>query len=226
MPNWCSCCLQVTGPSLDYFYDKMRDKSRLSFDDFHPVPAELANVLSGCTTIDGVAYNQWRECVVDPLVTQAQFDDMGFLDRDKVAHTRKGITPDDEARLVLQYGAASALDWQRRHWGVKWDACEVEIDHIDDQSMEARFDTPWCPPAEWLEKVSEDFPTLQFVLAFAEGGFGFWGVSVYKAGVEIEHSYREGSFWKPGGTREDDDDVQLVPDVAEHLARYGLHTGG
>jgi hypothetical protein len=228
MPNWCSCCLRVKGPSLDYFYDKMRDKPRLSFSDFYPVPAELANVHSGGRTIDDVNYRQWRERVIDPRVTQEQFDAMDYFERHKVEHVCEGITAEEEARLMDEHGAANTLDWQRTHWGVKWDACEVVIDHMDDQSLEVRFDTPWCPPSEWVEKVSEDFPTLEFELAYAEGGMGFWGVEIYQNGGKVDYAYHEDNFWKPVDEcdYEGDEHDRLAPLCARHIEHYGLHTGG
>jgi Ferredoxin-like domain in Api92-like protein len=40
--------------------------------------------------------------------------------------------------------------WCCEHWGTKWDACDVEVDPLDDDDIETtveyHFNTAWTPP--------------------------------------------------------------------------------
>ena len=81
--------------------------------------------------------------------------------------------------------------WETNNWGVKWGACEVMLDHNDPESVSYRFDTPWGPPTEFLEKVAEDWPSLRFEMSYEEFGMGFAGEMVFEEGTLIHESNRE-----------------------------------
>lgn len=72
-------------------------------------------------------------------------------------------------------------NWQSKHWGTKWNACEVQ--HHDDGYYS--FDTAWAPPEAWMVSMSAKFPKLKFVLSYSEEGMGFMGITVAKAGDKI-----------------------------------------
>ena len=224
MPNWCSCNLTVTGPSLDYFYDAM--KGEFSFQKFVPEPEELRNICSGSMTIDGVTYRQWREI---PNLPQEEFDKLNWQEQFQNT-TQIGIPDDEVERLVKLYGSANRYDWHCANWGTKWDACEAEIDDMSDQSFSVRFDSAWSPPSQFLETVSALFPTLHFQLAYAEGGACFYGVDAYKAGERLDESFCDGEFWKPADEQEEEDpedyEDNLTEECRQHINYYGLGTGG
>ena len=60
------------------------------------------------------------------------------------------------------------------NWGTKWNAREPEVDH-NIKYTEYTFQTAWCFPNIWLEKVSRKFKQLIFKVTWAEeGGEGGW----------------------------------------------------
>ena len=76
---------------------------------------------------------------------------------------------------VIEDGyAVSGYDWCNKNWGVKWDICgNVYIEeepNEDSDTVKYEFDTPWCPPEAWLEKVAPMFPELNFTLIYGEIG--------------------------------------------------------
>lgn len=66
------------------------------------------------------------------------------------------------------------LDWEKKNWGVKWGACNVEFDdpitrkESDLKVINYWFDTAWIPAELFVEKVKEMFPKLTFELEWKE----------------------------------------------------------
>lgn len=74
----------------------------------------------------------------------------------------------------------NCLDWNREHWGTKWDACSSRLSEHGDEfgggySAIYDFDTAWAPPIAWFETVVENYPELDFTMEWEEGGMGFAG---------------------------------------------------
>jgi hypothetical protein len=76
--------------------------------------------------------------------------------------------------------------WCKFNWGSKADVYgEVQVSGLDlleeaepgEDGIEIAyaFDTEWVPPVEWLLKVAEDFPELEFELLYYEPGIAFAG---------------------------------------------------
>ena len=91
-------------------------------------------------------------------------------------------------------GTEGWYTWRCQNWGCKWDAsfdepfialgthdADVELTvstlggTVTPTVVIYRFNTPWGPPNEFLEKASDLFPDLEFVLRYAEPGMGFAG---------------------------------------------------
>ncbi len=52
------------------------------------------------------------------------------------------------------YGCFDWYDYQIEQWGCKWNAGDTDVTKKGN-NLEIRFDTPWCPPIAWLEKLAE-----------------------------------------------------------------------
>lgn len=79
----------------------------------------------------------------------------------------------------LKYGDAGWYDWRRKHWGTKWNACDPS---------EWEFQTAWCAPVAWLEKLAKK---CDFILLFADEDIGSnCGVFVAKDG-ELKEYYND-----------------------------------
>jgi hypothetical protein len=70
---------------------------------------------------------------------------------------------------VLTSGDAAQVEsWQLDHWGCKSDnePGKVTVRRLGPTRVEYRFETGEGPPLKWLERVAEDFPTLDFDLYY------------------------------------------------------------
>jgi hypothetical protein len=81
-------------------------------------------------------------------------------------------------------------NWNVEHWGSKWSARDAWHDRTDDDSkVEGKtsynFDTAWSPAEPVVAALAEQFPTLEITHRYCEGGMGFAGEVVYRAGDEV-----------------------------------------
>ena len=72
--------------------------------------------------------------------------------------------------------ANSGHDWEVKHWGARWGACDVEL--VDEGPLYIcyQFDTAWGPAVPFIENVCKQWPTLTFILDYDEPGNGFKGI--------------------------------------------------
>ena len=84
---------------------------------------------------------------------------------------------DNDVKEYSSYG----YDWQIKHWGTKWNACEVG--HHD--SGLYSFETAWGPAEAWMVTMSKQYPKLKFVLSYSEPGMGFMGITVALDGDKL-----------------------------------------
>jgi hypothetical protein len=107
---------------------------------------------------------------------------------------------DDESFIPLKFSKAlpppsggDTLQWRVDHWGTKWEPfCGAVSNGVESSArlqdfwtgalepVVVTFDTAWAPPIAWLEYVAPGYPTLEFVLEFAEAGADFQGVATAK----------------------------------------------
>jgi hypothetical protein len=67
-------------------------------------------------------------------------------------------------------------DWNVRNWGTKWDVAirhgeeypETELMEEDETSLSYRFNTAWSPPVPAIDKLSQQYPDLEFNLYYQE----------------------------------------------------------
>lgn len=75
--------------------------------------------------------------------------------------------------------SGNELDWYKentRLWGTKWDCNNPKVLIKTETSFLVQFLTAWTPPIPWIEKTSELFPDISFVLAYCEIGQEFYGI--------------------------------------------------
>lgn len=59
-------------------------------------------------------------------------------------------------------------NWNNAHWGVKWDACLVDMERHEG-IITYYFESPWGPPYEdMMLELSEKFPTIAFTHSYTE----------------------------------------------------------
>jgi hypothetical protein len=86
----------------------------------------------------------------------------------------KGESPEHLANKA-KYGHADWYSWRLEHWSTKWDACEVVFIDEDEDYVQIRFDTAWCPPTNFFEWYAEQHPDVVFINQYDEEGMGFEG---------------------------------------------------
>lgn len=125
----------------------------------------------------------------------------------------------EEKKMCAEKGLVDWYSWNTENWGTKWDACEVNLT-IKPKSVEVRFDTAWAPPLKWLENASKAFPNLKFHMAYCEGGMGFYGEAIAKAGGVSNDC---ADF--PKDTY-DEDSGEVTGEVRKFVKKWGIGTGG
>jgi hypothetical protein len=88
-------------------------------------------------------------------------------------------------------------DWNCVHWGTKWDAAYGHLTETK-SSLVYGFETAWSPPEPAVLEMSKQYPKLKFNLRFYEGGMGFQGKLIAKAGEVIESEDKEYSGCRGG----------------------------
>lgn len=134
------------------------------------------------------------------IITKRQYEaQQKRIAKGKVEVFTRGITKEMSKDFKDKFGADNWYDWQTNNWGTKWDA-DAENEGYSEKELLYNFDTAWSPPTDWLEKVCEMFPKLEFTLNYEEGGMGFKGEAYAFEGNFSNNS----EDWD--GNSEDDDD--------------------
>ena len=117
-------------------------------------------------------------------------EDLAKFKNQAVGHNPWGKIPADEKPsvlnfhsllpipdLVLKAGYADAgFDWERKQWGCRWGACNVELIDESEDHLQYQFDTAWNPSVEFVCNVRHQWPTLTFLLDYDEPGMRFKGI--------------------------------------------------
>ena len=81
--------------------------------------------------------------------------------------------PDSKRAKALRakYGFDNWYDWRWKHWGTKWDACDVAVGLDNPDEVYIEFSTAWAFPTPIAIELSKQFPTLTIAFdANEEGG--------------------------------------------------------
>lgn len=129
----------------------------------------------------------------EPEQINAFIEDMKFVETDDSGKKKENaldfnsILPMPEhlkgTKSPSDDGSETWYDWQTKHWGVKWGACDSWIVEHEDNFVMYRFDTPWGPAIDWYETLIHRYPNLSFELEWEEGGMGFAGRMTGENGI-------------------------------------------
>ena len=61
-------------------------------------------------------------------------------------------------------------------------ASDADLEIDEPEYLGYQFMTPWGPPIELLNNVSQEFPELEFTMEYKESGMGFAGEVVWYNG--------------------------------------------
>ncbi|CAB4145163.1 hypothetical protein UFOVP1217_4 [uncultured Caudovirales phage] len=170
MPNLCSNYLQVTGD----------DKEVMRFHD-------------AITKGEMKDYEQFR--ILDNLLpTPKELQDTpkgSFGESDK----QKTMEEQNKANIA-KFGYKDWYDWNCANYGSKWSDYEGVINTYEAGLLDVVFMSAWSPIIQGMVHVSREFPKLNFILTYEEGGMGFMGGVAIRDGeilssVEGEYPYIE-----------------------------------
>ncbi len=171
MPNWCGNRLTVLGETDDIFAF-CRRAARPTARYAIPAPASCA-----------------------PIPTTSDCNAAGPEVRPKSMRTALQWEPRPPAtplslhalvpvplRVRRRGFAAAGYDWQRAHWGVKWDVDGGVTRRAVPGGVEFDFRSPWGPPARWFVEVVRRFTSLHLTLRYHEPNMCFAGTMVGDGG--------------------------------------------
>ena len=75
-------------------------------------------------------------------------------------------------------------DWNVSNWGCKWDAKDMETIDFSPGHWHLAFDTPWAPPSEIFQALSEQHPDVTIHVEWTEEQ-GYGAEEVYEDGRGI-----------------------------------------
>jgi hypothetical protein len=207
MPNWCHNTLTVTGEAeaLAVFVEKVKTEEQpLSFGTVVPQPSdeELRKLESHkpCTMCG--AYGTLPESEEQAAFRGARW--YTWMDPAERKDRKCNVCGGSKEERV---GSEGWYTWRCEAWGCKWDACFAESGPMfaiggaemdPDITKETqgvtvtptvavyKFDTPWAPPAPFVEAASEEYPGLTFTLRFAEMGEGYAGELRFVSGLIVD----------------------------------------
>jgi hypothetical protein len=124
---------------------------------------------------------------------------------------QKTMEQQNEANIA-KFGHKDWYDWNCANYGSKWSDYDGVINDYEAGLLDVVFMSAWSPITLGIMNVSKEFPTLNFVLTYEEGGMAFLGGSAIKAGVLLNNI--EGEY--PSMSGDDDDyDAQYEKVVGE-----------
>lgn len=167
MPNWCENQLSISGKKydMDKFIDVINENGEYKLlTNLYPMPSEL-DIESA--SMRGEEY--WTE---------------------------------QQRANKEKYGFTDWYSWRIHNWGCKWPESDLSVsqeygtagmtsDGTTVFTIAFRFETPWGPPIEAFEKISNDYPELLFCLYFEEPGMGFCGERVWGNGELVSSTDSE-----------------------------------
>ena len=107
--------------------------------------------------------------------------------------TEKQIKQEEMNKANLKkFGSPDWYEWNCKNYGSKWSEFDGVFGQVSDNEINATFMSAWSPIGEGIRNVSKQFPTLDFVLSYDEGGMAFCGGYAFRNGeifADIEGEY-------------------------------------
>jgi hypothetical protein len=183
MPNYVKNQIEVIGDrkQIDELLKNVSSKDRcFDFEKISPMPESL-RIDSGSTNDRNYAIFLYEEKIDDsPLKGYLSYPWVkkeGITTLEEVYEYFKTKAPDGQIynrniakqmhENIQKYGAKDWYDWSCNNWGTKWNASDSTIDENI-----ITFETAWATPVPIIEKLSIDYPNLEFVVSYADEDIG------------------------------------------------------
>jgi hypothetical protein len=93
---------------------------------------------------------------------------------------------------LKKFGSPDWYEWNCKNYGSKWSDFDGVFGQVSDNETNMTFMSAWSPIGEGIRNVSKQFPTLDFILSYDEGGMAFCGGYAFRNGeifADIEGEY-------------------------------------
>ena len=97
-----------------------------------------------------------------------------------------------EERVRMETGFTKTTDWCGHHWGVPSDVSDVSERYIDKSYWAFEFTSFPCPPVKAFQRLSENFPQVQFSHRYFGIGEKIAGEVTYSYGKPTKENRYEG----------------------------------
>ncbi|WP_394941159.1 hypothetical protein [Psychromicrobium sp. YIM B11713] len=88
-----------------------------------------------------------------------------------------------------EQGVICWYSWNIANWGTKWNGYKFDIEQVDDDVAQLRFDTAWSHPFPIVKALSEKFSDVLIEVSFADENLGYnLGQYMIKAGETIQET--------------------------------------
>ena len=179
MPNWVFNHLLAEGPQEDI--DKLKTQLNKPFSKTH---------------------DSWNIETKQMELKETKYSNPVFAFHNIFNHTQAGISDEEYLKQPnhalgepITFDGNNWYDWNVRNWGTKWDVANHDGDEYPDTEITSegtgmigyRFNTAWSPPVEVIEKLSAQYPKIEFELSFEEEqGWGGAITFINGEGTETE----------------------------------------
>jgi hypothetical protein len=102
-----------------------------------------------------------------------------------------------------KFGSPDWYHWNCKNYGSKWSDFDGCLNEYSGGLLKVVFMSAWSPIVEGIRNVSKQFPTLDFILTYEEGGMAFLGGAGIKNGEIVGEI--EGEYPSMGDDCDDDD---------------------
>lgn len=182
MPNWVTNKVQAPSHVIRAM---LNAAGRVDFNTAAPFPGPCGSDWGGiCLAAEEAAEIVCKVPMSDhPLLAALQASNRRDFDIKKL--------PEDSFEQFIGMvrnwracGYLHSMDFQRKVWGTKWNACEPSA---DPDAGTCQFETAWSCPLGVLVKVSERFPDDVITVTYADDDIGSnCGTFTLKAGEAVE----------------------------------------
>ena len=187
MPNWCFNYLKVEGSKEDISAIKkqLNTPFSLEHDSWNMETKQQERKVSQYNNPVFAFWNIIRPLDMETYHKQPVRSELDINDPNWWADTERLSSADN-----------SWYNWNNRNWGTKWDVAvrdgdeypETHLTEETDTVLDYRFNTAWAPPIPAIEKLSQQYPEVEFELEYEEEtGWGGCFLFVDGHGTEVEY---------------------------------------
>lgn len=169
-----------TGVGLALLGYEVQTLEKMAQGDFDPSPVKVGVK----KTMVSYLRMPW---VIEKKINSV--DDMvAYLKKENPNAVKLGQQALDNYR---DYGYTDWYDWAVDKWGTKWNSSSYSETSRRDGYWEFTFNTAWSYVEPIFKCLSEEFPELEFDVAYIDEGWGFAGTEVWVGGTSVSQAMRE-----------------------------------